>query len=224
MPSDKIHEIVYNLVYGHVAKWRDSDEKLYKIALARPELSLSAPLTADPSIVWTGRLDRVVDEINTSRLFIFEHKTVSGNKGLAAALQYFERRAFLDRQITGSVWLAHKALGMKVVGIYYDLLVKGAIPTYGRVGPILRSVQDLDDWELDALAWQTEIEDTLEYNRQFPDKWRYGFPRNTENCIGYFGRECPYHPVCITGRHVLDDDGLYKDVEWSSEVVEEVAP
>lgn len=186
-----------------------------------------------------GKVDGVVRDKSSGRLFILEHKTTS-----AISAEYVDR-IMLDQQIAIYADAISRCLKEAVCGAIYDILVK----------PSIRMKQGETDEEFEArraellaksktgktTAKKKEAETALEFRERLrasitPENFRREivefdtgklrdsmaelwaiasdmgkavYYKNTGSCA-QFGRACPYLSLCRAGGRVEDCGGLYE--------------
>lgn len=186
-----------------------------------------------------GKVDGVVRDKSSGRLFILEHKTTS-----AISAEYVDR-IMLDQQIAIYAEAISRCLKEAVCGAIYDILEK----------PSIRMKQGETDEEFEArraellaksktgktTAKKKEAETALEFRERLrasitPENFRREivefdtgklrdsmaelwaiaedmkkavYYKNTGSCA-QFGRACPYLSLCRAGGRVEDCGGLYE--------------
>ena len=122
------------LMVGYAARWNDSDVEQYDVLGVEEEFEgpLVNPETGAASKTWRvgGKLDAIVRERSSGRIYLVEHKTSS--EAIGPGSDYWARLT-LDPQISnylaGARWLAPR-LGFNpqdVAGVLYDVIGKPAI-------------------------------------------------------------------------------------------------
>lgn len=186
-----------------------------------------------------GKVDAIVRDKSTGRLFILEHKTTSG-----ISAEYIDR-IMLDQQIAIYADAISRVLNEPVFGAIYDILQK----------PLLKMRQGETDEEFEArradllaksktgktTSKKKEAETAAEFRERLraaitPDFFRREFVefdaeklsksmaelwaiasdmkkavyyQNTASCA-QFGRACPYLSLCRSGGRIEDCGGLYE--------------
>lgn len=224
------------LLVGYDARWSEERE-LYDVIFV--EMTFDAPLvnpeTGRPSMTWRlgGKLDVVVRERATGRIYVVEHKTSS--EDISPGSEY-QRRLRMDGQVS-LYYVGTESLGYPVTGCIYDILKKPALRPKKATAEIKvkldgspRAGQQLHDETpeefrsrlLEAIAENPTtyfarsqvVRLEGEVSEALADVWQIGrtlrenelagrFPRNPDACLRY-GKTCAFFGVC-TGEASLDD-------------------
>lgn len=217
------------MLNGYVARWRDHDADTFEVlGVEVPfECDLINPDTLAKSKTWrlAGKIDAIVREKATGRVFVCEHKTSSQNFGLGSP---YIARLRMDQQIAIYL-LGAKSLGFEPAGVLYDILGKP------RIRPLevnsrravaetaaeyeLRVAQSIVD-DVNSFYQRAEVvrleNEVLEAMRGIWDqaqqmreaeRLQRDIP-NPEACERW-GRLCEFFPVC-SGETSLDNERLYQ--------------
>ena len=217
------------MLSGYMARWFENDISKYQvIGIEIPfECDLKNPMTGARSKTWrlAGKLDGLVKEQATGRVWIVEHKTAGVDVSVGSS---YWAKLRMDTQV--SVYYAGaQSLGYDPYGVIYDVLSKPKLrpyevsskraepesaaefekrcadaiaeapDSYYQRGSIVRLEEDMTEAMLDI--WQTAS--------QMRDSFRMGFaPRNPDACEKW-GRVCDFFPVCC-GETSLSNQRLYR--------------
>ena len=141
------------------------------------EIALSAPMTKDGSIIYTGTMDLYGKARHGNMRYAVDHKMT----GKVDSLK--KKEYSITSQMTGYLWLLREN-GYDAHGIYINLIDASQVPTSNRkcsthrtlyeecgflhmkheiVGPYQRSDDDIEKWFRDTLADAQQWRDVIEY-------------------------------------------------------------
>jgi len=132
----------------HYTRWAPEQDKPYT-GLAE-EYTFAVPLPGFPpqSVVLCGRWDRIVRDRN-DLFWIMEHKTTQ---------RFDTERLILDEQVGVYIYAAHKALGLDLQGVLYNMLRKKAptVPEPLKSGGLTKraNIDTTEEVYRDAISMQ----------------------------------------------------------------------
>ena len=158
-------------------------------------------------IIWTGKIDLVIQQNNVDGLMCADHKTTSMMG--PSFFKDFE----LSHPMLGYNWAARHITGQPVIGHMMNAIATRK-PT--RTGTSLEMVRQfyrvedhqLEEWRMDTMHAVTSIVSQIVGGY---------LPKHTKWCLGKYG-ECQYHKVCTMRpehREIMLSSGEYQDVTWS---------
>jgi hypothetical protein len=140
---------------------------------------------ADDGMIYSARLDLIVEDYDRRGMWIVEHKSAKAiTDTLLSGYQ-------LDQQILGQAWLLTRCVDLskypKLRGVLVNITTKTATPKHERV-EVMPSRYHLDEFERSMRSWY-DIMPVFE---------ELGWPKALGNCAGpaqYFSK-CDYFDLC----------------------------
>lgn len=225
------------MAYYH-QRWWDDRVRYRVLGVEVPFLSpLRNPRTGAASRTFQlgGKLDLLVEDVETGRMLIGEHKSTSESIGEGSD---YWRRLRLDSQVS-NYYVGARVLGYSPAGCLYNVAVKpGLRPLEAsetlktKKDGTLRKGQRTEDETPDefgerclakadaarVVVVRTEAEelegmaDAWGVARSIAETAKLGiYPRNPDACKRY-GSYCPYYDVC-SGLASIEDDSRFETVE-----------
>lgn len=170
------------------------------------EIGFSLPLCDSPSIMWGGRIDRLI-RWDDGGLYVNDLKT-SSRLG-----SYWARQWRLDISLTGYCWGAGLLKGEQCMGVLVEGLSTAKNPQ-SRTLPYLatRTPDNLEDFVRSArntcLDWLAMCDQCQQ--GEYPLDVFY---QEFTACNDYSG--CPYREICIGGLSPSIIEGSYKVEPWT---------
>lgn len=219
-----------------------SDEPFDVVSVEQEfSLPLINPSTGRKSRIFElrGKVDGIVRDKSTGRLFILEHKTSS-----AISAEYIDR-IMLDQQIATYADAMGRVLNEPVCGAIYDILEKPSIrmkkgetdaefearraellakSKTGKTTAKKKETETASEFRerlrasITPESFRREVVefDTVKLRDSMAELWAIAtdmkkavYYKNTSSCA-QFGRACPYLSLCRAGGRVEDCGGLYE--------------
>lgn len=186
---------------------RMKDVPFAEIPFALPLGTVNRVNGSKATVVWTGKIDLVLENGYDGNPVVMDHKTCSVFGGT-----YFDNFRKSDQMI-GYTWAASELLGRRVVGTKVNVLVSRRPTPKGEPFAFHRDVFLYDDD--DITEWKHNVLTHLELWQRCVDLGT--FPKFRKHCVNKYGR-CAYFEVCQLKDSQADSllrTSLYKPVTWS---------
>jgi hypothetical protein len=120
------HGKSYENCYACISTWFENhpiDKLPFRIIPDWIEIGFSFPLTDDGSIVFVGRIDAIVQELDNDHLRILDHKFPGRVDGM------FAKQYRMDSQFSGYIWAGQQQLGIPIDGGFVNGVEFSRLPS-----------------------------------------------------------------------------------------------
>ena len=211
--------------------WRDSHalaDLPYGVNSEHIEVAFSYPLTEEGDIMYTGRMDMVVDDLKGPQIYPLDHKFTGNMSG------YWRDKWRLESGLTGYVWACGKYVGdpRLVPGVYVNGIETRKLPgstykckdhgvqyqecsllhaKFDLMGPFTRTPDAIEEWRKSAVHLAKRYKDLLV---RYPDIELLHKVRTQGKFFNSCGF-CDFTKFCEAGRPLKYVESMLKYEPWS---------
>lgn len=233
--SEHVPDTRDRLSYPNVARvygqWLDTHALStlpYQVKPDLIEIGFALPLVPDGSIVFTGRLDSLVDDLTTNHVYVRERKTTG------ALDAKWVRQWRTASQLTGYTWAAQQTIGTgtQVAGVMIDGIELSRLPDsarkckdhgvlYAECGVlhatflltlVQRTPEQLAEWQRTAIHLAKRYRDLL---TRFPALRQLPQVRQQGTFVYGACTSCEFQDFCSVGRPLDRVTSMLTHDPWS---------
>ena len=219
----------YENAYKCISVWFDNhplDRLPFRVIPEWVEIGFSYPLVPDGSIVYVGRIDAIVQELNSDALRILDHKFTARLDGA------FARNFRMDSQFSGYIWSGQQQLAAPVDGGFVNAIELTRLPSdptrkcpkhavvYAECGElhansdiilVNRTPQAIKQWKRDAIVLAKRFGELKE---QYSDPAYLPIVPMQGQFVYKACSNCESYDFCAAHKPVAQINSMFQHLPW----------